>query len=160
MTKKKRKRSRGRRNGSGGERGWGDDQVIDEPERQRIQLSQADRALEWRGDDTSRPSQKFDMADGVEARSLDNGEITATLDAQSKPVRNCVLAAAENTDLAGTITVKWVVSGAGRVLKTKVSAFRYLFEHGLLECIRRASQQLRFPATGASTLVTVPIELS
>lgn len=99
------------------------------------------------------------MADGSEVRSLNDGEIRATLDAQSMPVRDCVIAGAANADLSGTITVKWVVAGTGRVIKTNVSAFRYLFEHGLLECIRRASQQLRFPATGTSTLVTVPIEL-
>lgn len=100
------------------------------------------------------------MADGSETRSLSDGEIRETLDAQSEPVRSCVVAGAANTDLSGTITVKWVVAGTGRVIKTKVSAFRYLFEHGLLECIRRASGKIHFPATGASTLVTVPIDLT
>lgn len=160
VTKPKRKRQRAQRNAAAGERGWGNEAAVDESEPQRVTLSQADRAMEWRGDDTSRPPQKIDMADSADARSLDDGEIRATLDAQSEPVRNCVIAGAANTDLVGTITVKWVVSGQGRVSKTKVHAFRYLFEHGLLECIRRAAQQMRFPATGASTLVIVPIQLS
>lgn len=156
--KPKRKRPRGA--AVAGERGWGDSGAVQDTAPQQVRLSAADRAVEWRGDDTSRPPQKIDMSDGTAARSLDDGEIRSTFDAQSGPVQSCVVAGATNTDLSGTITLKLVIDGTGRVSKTKVAAFHYMFEHGLLACIRRAVAQLQFPATGASTLVTLPIELS
>lgn len=157
--KSKPKRHRPRRGAPAEDRGWGEGDAEVEAAPQPVRLSAADRTVEWRGDDTSRPPQKLDMRDDSAARSLDDAEIRSTIDAQSAPVQACVVSAATNTDLTGTITVKLVVEGTGRVAKTKVSAFRYLFERGLLECIRTAVERFRFPATGASTLVTLPIQL-
>src|SRR5580704_12102677 len=146
---------------SGDESGWGDSGGGDDtPIVQLVQLSAADRVLEWRGDDTSRPPQKIDMANGTESRSLDDGEIRSTIDSQSGPAQSCVMAGATNTDLKGTITIKLVVDGNGRVIKSKVQAFHYMFEHGLLGCMQRAVGGMKFPATGTSTLVTMPVNFS
>jgi hypothetical protein len=147
---------------SGDESGWGDtggdgDQG---PIVQLVPLTAADRVLEWRGDDTSRPPQKIDMANGADARSLDDGEIQQVIASQSEPAQRCVTTAATNTDLKGTITVKLVVDGNGRVIKSKVQAFHYMFEHGLLGCMQHAVAGIKFPATGASTLVTLPVNFS
>jgi hypothetical protein len=66
---------------------------------------------------------------------------------------------ATNTDLRATITVKLVVDRGGRVTRSRVQAPHYLFEHGLLGCTQRALGRMHFPATGAATLVTLPINL-
>jgi hypothetical protein len=45
------------------------------------------------------------------------------------------------------------------VTRSRLEAPRYLFERGLLGCAQRALGRLRFPATGAPTLVTFPVHL-
>jgi hypothetical protein len=133
---------------------------IDEPELPELAvLTAADRALEWRGDDVTLPPQTIDMAGGGEARSLDDGEINATLASQVGPIKDCVVQGATNTDLRATITVKLVVDSRGRVIRSRIQAPHYLFEHGLLACAKRAVARMRFPATGAATLVTIPVNL-
>lgn len=138
-----------------------DDSGDDTPERppQLIQLSAADRAMEWRGDSTS-ISRKIDMNAPGDARPLEDGEINGAVSGQTGPVRQCVAAAATDTDLRGTITVKMVVEGTGKVSRSQLQAPHYMFGKGLLECAKRALSQLKFPATGAPTLVTFPIEFS
>ena len=160
--KKKRPRHRPTTGGGGGaittgdEQGWGSGDYVEETEPPPlVQLSAADRVLEWRGDDTTKSPQKIDMGNGAEARSLEDGEIRSTIDAQSGPAQSCVVTAATNTNLAGTINVKMIVDGNGRVIKSKVQAFHYMFEHGLLACVQRAVGRMKFPSTGAQTLVTM-----
>lgn len=167
VAKPKKKRPRHRPGGGGGgnvttgdEQGWGSADYVEETEPQLVQLTAADRVLEWRGDDTTRPTQKIDMANGAESRSLDDGEIRSTIDAQSGAAQSCVVTAATNTNLNGQISIKLVVDGNGRVTKSKVQAFHYMFEHGLLGCIQHAVGRMKFPATGASTLVTMPINFT
>ena len=145
---------------TGDEAGWGGSDYVEETEPALIQLSAADRAMEWRGDDTTRPTQKIDMAGGAEARSLDDGEIQSTISSQSGPVQSCVVAGATNTNLSGQVTVKLVVDGNGRVIKSKLQAFHYMFEHGLLACLQRALGHIKFPSTGSATLVTMPINFT
>ncbi len=146
---------------SGDEQGWGSDQGgDDEPAPQLVQLTAADRVMEWRGDDTTKPPQKIDMAGGAEARSLEDGEITSTITSQSAAAQQCVMTAATNTNLAGQISVKLIVDGSGHVTKSKVQAFHYMFEHGLLACMQGAVRKMKFPAVGGSTLVTMPINFS
>ena len=122
-----------------------------------VQLSAADRQLEWRGDDTSPPKQTIDMNGKGEARALDNGEIQSVIGSQSGGVQKCVVTAATNTDLSGTITVKMVVDGTGHVTRSRVEAPRYLHAHGVLACIQGTLRGWKFPATGAPTLVTLPV---
>ena len=122
-----------------------------------VQLSAADRALEWRGDDTSPKKQSLDMSNNAESRSLDNGEIQSAISSQSGGVQNCVMQAATNTDLSGTITVKMVVEGNGKVSRSRVQAPRYMFSQGLLACVKGKLAGWSFPATGAPTLVTLPV---
>ena len=40
-----------------------------------------------------------------------------------------------------------------------MQAPHYLLEHGLLACIQRALSRMHFPATGAPTVVTIPVNL-
>ncbi len=147
---------------NGDESGWNGNDTAEETELppQLIPLTPADRALEWRGDDTSQRPGKIDMANGAEQRSLDDGEIQSTISSQSGPAQACVVQAATNTNLSGTITVRMVVDGNGHVIKSKLQAPHYMFEHGLLACVKGALGHMKFPATGASTLVTMPINLT
>jgi hypothetical protein len=161
---KKKKRGRRHGGGGGGQQPGGDDadwansggEETEAPPR-LVQLTAADRALEWRGDDTSPPKQSIDMSSGGESRSLDNGEISNVISSSSGPVQQCVIDAATNTDLSGTITVKMVVEGTGKVSRSRVQAPRYLFSQGVLACIQRSLRGFHFPATGAPTLVTLPV---
>ena len=100
------------------------------------------------------------MGAAGEARSLEDGEIQATISGQSRAVQDCVVQGATNTDLHATITVQLVVDGTGKVIKTRLQAPRYLFDHGLLTCAKGAVGRMKFPATGAATLVTFPINLT
>lgn len=122
-------------------------------------LTDSDRRLEWRGDDVTLPTTKLDMGAGAEARKLDDNEINSTIGSQAGSVRDCVVQGATGTDLRATITVKLVVDGTGRVSKSKLQAPHYLFEKGLLGCVQKALGRMKFPATGAATLVTLPVNL-
>ena len=130
---------------------------VDEPE--PPPLTAADRALEWRGDDVTLPPRTVDMAEGREARPLEDAEINATLASQASGVKDCAAQAATGTDLRSTISVKFVVDGRGRVTRSRLEAPHYMLEHGLLGCTQRALARMRFPATGAPTLVSIPVEL-
>lgn len=123
-----------------------------------VQLSAADRALEWRGDDVSPPPRKLDMTN--DARALDDAEIQSTISSQSGPAQQCVVQSVPNAVLTGTITVKMVVDDKGHVTRSKVQAPHVLFERGLLPCVKGAVSRMKFPATGMPTLVTMPINLT
>ena len=162
---KTKKKKRGRRPGGiptnqpGGEdEDWANSGGGEETEPQKlVQLSASDRQLEWRGDDTSPPKQSLDMNSSAESRTLENGEISNVFSSQSGPTQECVIQAAANTDLSGTITVKMVVEGTGKVSRSRVQAPRYLHNQNVLSCIQRALRNMKFPATGAPTLVTLPV---
>lgn len=166
---KKKKRGGGRRPAGGGQNfaggededwansGGGGEET--EPPR-LVQLSAADRGMEWRGDDTSPGKKTLDMGDGAESRSLDNGEISSVIGSQSGGVQSCIVRAAANTDLSGTMTVKMVVEGNGRVTRSRLQAPRYMFSQGVLGCVQGAVKAMKFPATGAPTLVTLPVNLT
>lgn len=156
--KKKRPRRGGTSSGGGGNYDTtGDDYEVVEPE--PIKLSATDRRLEWRGEDVRLPPSRIDMEAGGDARPLDDSEIASTVSSQSDAVNDCVTKGAAGTDLRATITIKLLVDGNGRVTRSKLHAPRYLFEQGLLTCAQRALKQMKFPATGAPTLVTVPVTL-
>lgn len=136
------------------------DGEVDLVEPEPVRLTAADRALESRGDDVRLPAQTLDMAGGGgEARPLDDGEINQTINSQAGGIKDCVVSGATGTDLRATVTVKLVVDGRGRVIKSRIEAPHYLFEHGLLGCTQRAVGRIHFPATGAPTLVTLPVNL-
>lgn len=155
---KKKKKRRPRPPGTVVPPGAPDYEEYEETEPPLPVLTEADRRLEWRGDDTTLPATKIDMG-GAEARRLDDGEINSTIGSQSAGVRDCVVSGATNTDLQATITVKMVVDGTGRVSKSRIQAPRYMFEKGLLTCVQRSLARMKFPGTGAPTLVTLPVTL-
>ena len=156
--RKKKRRRPGTVTAGGGEVGPAEEAYYEETE-PLVELTAADRRLEWRGDDLTLPATKIDMGGGGEARPLEDGEINQTIARQAGGVRDCVVQGAVNTDLSATITVAMVVDGRGQVIKTKVQAPHYLFEKGLQGCVQRAARRMKFPATGAPTRVTLPVNL-
>lgn len=143
----------------GGDVQPGEDSELEETEPAPPPLTAAQRKLETRGDDVALPATRIDVGARGEARSLDDGEIRAAIAGQAGPVRDCVVHGATGTDLRATITVVMVVDGSGKVVRSRIEAPRYLFEQGLLACAQRAVGRWKFPATGAPTRVTLPVNL-
>jgi hypothetical protein len=155
----KRKRRRGGGGGGGGGAESGDLEGGDELA-PAVVLTEADRRMEWRGDDVALPSVKMDMAGGgAEGRPLDGREIQSTFAADGQAVLDCIVKATGAAELKATVTVKLLVEPSGRPVKSRVHAPAYLFGNGLLACAKRAIGGLRFPATGAHTVVTQPFDL-
>jgi hypothetical protein len=141
---------------------FGPDDSDDGPEETEVtvaKLTGADRALEWKGEDTTPGPQKLDMSSGSSNRALDDGEINSVVGSQANGVRDCIVQGATGTDLRGTITVQMLVGGNGKVSKTRVQAPHYMFEKGLLNCVQRATGRMKFPAVGGQTQVTLPVTL-
>lgn len=124
-----------------------------------VVLTAAERRVVWRGPEVVLPVARHDFRAEGAGRPLDRDEILSTVRDQSKAVVDCMVAATGQADLRATITVRMLVDGEGRVTKHRVQAPQYLFEHGLTGCLERAVSRLRFPATGAPTLVNAPFEL-
>jgi hypothetical protein len=168
--KPKKKRVRHKPSGGGGgptqpggndDEQWANQGDVEETEGPPVvQLSAADRAMEWRGDDVSPPPRKIDMSS--DARPLEDGEIQSTITSQSGAAQSCVVqsASAVNAAMTGVITVKMVIDAQGHVTRSKVQAPHYLFDHNLLPCLKGALGKMKFPATGMPTLVTMPINLT
>jgi hypothetical protein len=150
----KRKRRRG---GGGG--GGGGDVEAGEQLAPAVVLTEADRRMEWRGDEVALPSTRMDMAGGEEGRALDGREIQATIARDGQPMLDCIVKATGEAELEATVTVKLLVDPSGRPVKSRIQAPAYLFGNGLLACARRAIGRLGFPATGAHTVVTQPLDL-
>lgn len=125
-----------------------------------IAVSAADRVLEWRGDAVALPRATIDASSAAESRALEPGEVEQTTSSQGGTVKACVERAAANSDLRGTVTVQMLVDGSGRVTKVRVQAARYLVDHGVYDCARRAATAMHFPAVGGATIVTLPVTLS
>jgi hypothetical protein len=148
----KKKRGKGRR----GKRAGG---VEIQVEGEVPELSAADRKLEWKGDAVTMPSREMDFGSEGGGQPLSAGEINQVLGGQSQGILLCITSARGNAQLSATIIVKMLVEGDGRVSKTRVRAPAYLFAHGFYGCARKAARALRFPATGAPTVVEAPYDL-
>jgi hypothetical protein len=151
---KQRKRRRGRRAGGAVEGGAEVAEEVEIPT-----LTEADRALVWKGDAVALPPRQIDMAEGGESRSLDSGEINSVLRAQSGPMIDCIAQARGEAELDARIQVEMLVNGQGQPTRVRVRAPAYLFAHGFHACARKAMLGLRFPATGGHTVVSAPYDL-
>ena len=153
--KGKRHRRRGRKGNrrAGKEAGL---QVIDE----RIQLTAADRKMVWKGPAVALPERNLDLSSGGGGRSLEQSEISQAVGHGQDALVSCIAKARGQAELAANITIKFLVNGDGGIGKLRVRAPSYLLQHGLYPCASSAVRKLRFPSTGAATVVTVPLDLS
>lgn len=147
--KKRRKKRRRRRKGT--------DEVryVDEV----VELSAAERQSIWRGPKVSLPPKDVDFAGGG-GRPLNQSEIDAGIRSGRSAMVRCIGDSRGNAELRATITVKFLVDESGSVSTIRMRAPRYLFDNGFQACAARAVRSMRFPSTGAATVVTVPFELS
>jgi hypothetical protein len=148
---KKKRRKRGRRGN-----GEVELQEIDE----RIQLTAADRKMVWRGPKIVLPEKNMDFASGGGGRNLDQSEISDGVTGGEKRLMSCIAEARGQAELAANITLKFLVNDHGGVGKVRVQAPSYLLKNGLYNCATSAVRAMRFPGTGAATVVTVPLDLS
>lgn len=149
----KKKPRRGKRGGGGG----GGDEAGEAP---APVLSAADRERVWRGPAISLPSRSIDMGSDSSARPLESGEIDDVMRRSSQGVTGCIESALAGAELSGgSVELEMLVSGGGAVQKVRVGAPRWLMEHGFAECASAAARRLRFPATGAPTVVNAPFHL-
>jgi len=151
----KKKGKKRKRRGRGG-KGDAELQVIDE----RIVLTAADRKMMWKGPKVARPDKNMDFSEGGGGRVLNQGEIGDGVNSGQKRVVSCIAEARGQAELAANITLKFLVEAEGKVNKIRVQAPSYLFKQGLYPCIGSAVRSMRFPGTGAATVVTVPFDLS
>ena len=122
-------------------------------------LTAADRQLAWRGKKLALPQREVDFSAGEGGRSLSAGEINEVVKHHSQPVIDCIEKARGQADMRTAVTLELLVDGSGSVVKSRVRAPAYLFDQGFAACARGAARALRFPATGASTIVTAPYDL-
>lgn len=148
----KKKPRRGRRGGGGGD---GEGAELPAPV-----LSAADRERVWRGAALSLPTRSVDMGSESSARPLETGEIDDTMRRSSQPIMTCIEDALAGAELrGGEVALEMLVSGAGAVQKVRVGAPRWLMEHGFADCASAAARRIRFPATGAPTIVNAPFHV-
>lgn len=131
-------------------------QEIDE----RISLTAADRKMIWRGPEIAAPDSAVDFGAEGGGRRLNDDEIHGGVQSGQSAMVSCIAEARGQAELAAKITLKMLVSDRGSVSKVRVQAPSYLLKNGLYECASRSARNMRFPATGAATLVTVPFDLS
>jgi hypothetical protein len=148
-----RKARRRRRRASGGR---GDGEPVDSP---MIELTAADRRPVWRGDTVELPPRDVDLGAAGDERTLDQAEIDAGIATQSDRIVECITAARGDAELVATVELELLVDGGGRVTRSRVQAPLYLVNNGLAPCVRGAARAMRFAATGAPTIVRVPVDV-
>jgi hypothetical protein len=151
---RKKRRRKGRR-GKGG-----DEPVALQEIDERIVLTAADRTMVWRGPKITLPEKNMDFASGGGGRNLNQGEISDGVNSGQRRLMSCVAEARGQAELATKITLKILVEGDGNASKVRLQAPSYLMKNGLFPCASSAVRAMRFPGTGAATIVTVPLDLS
>ena len=122
-------------------------------------LSAADRAMTWRGAAITLPERSVDMADEREGRALTSSEIDEVMRRSSDPILACIREGMAGAELTGKLELELLVGEQGDVQKVRVGAPRWLMAHGAADCATAAARRLRFPATGAPTVVTAPFHI-
>jgi hypothetical protein len=123
------------------------------------ELGARDREVAWRGPAIETPTRRLDLTGARDGRQLSQDEIDRGIRSNAAAVTACVREARGDAPLAGTVTLELLVEGNGRATRSRVRAPRYLLDRGLLACSQRAVRGMRFAATGAPTIVTVPFEV-
>lgn len=122
-------------------------------------LTAADRAMVWRGPRIQLSGGTVDMGEASSGRPLGSSEIDPALERSAPAIVSCVEKSLAGAELRGQVRLEMLVSGDGTVRKVRVGAARWLIDHGLADCASRAARQIRFPATGADTIVDAPYHL-
>ena len=123
-------------------------------------LTAADHAMTWRGAAIALPTRDVDLGDEKSGgRALEAGEIDEVMQRASGPVLACIQDALAGAELAGEVRLEMLIGGGGEVQKVRVGAPRWLVSHGIADCASAAARRIRFPATGAPTVVNAPYHI-
>jgi hypothetical protein len=134
-----------------------------EPEPEPVKLSAADLRMVGQGDDLGRPDVlKLDLGDERETRELTQDDIDARFRGEEGAIVDCIMSARpdQETYVPGQVTVKFRIQRVGTVRGVRVEAPAILQRAGLYGCIKKVVGSLRFPASGASQIVSYPFKLS
>jgi hypothetical protein len=115
--------------------------------------------MTWRGPTISLPARDIDLGAADSSRPLDDREIDDVIERSSDAVLDCVREALAGASLEGEVRLNMLVTGDGKVTQVRVGAPRWLIEHGLAACASAAARRMRFPATGAATIVDAPYHI-
>ena len=117
------------------------------------------RAMTWRGPTIELPPRDIDLGAEDTSRPLENSEIDGVIARSSDAVLGCIREALAGASLEGDVHLDMLVTGDGVVSQVRVGAARWLFDHGLAACATAAARRMRFPATGAPTVVDAPYHI-
>ncbi len=117
------------------------------------------RAMTWRGPAISLPERDLDLGSDDSSRPLGDGEIDEVLQRSSDSVLDCIREGLAGASLEGDVVLQMLVTGDGKVSQVRVGAPRWLVDHGLADCVSAAARRMRFPATGAATIVDAPYHI-
>jgi len=129
------------------------------PEAPAPVLSASDRERVWRGPALSLPERSVDLGNDSEARPLRPDEIDDAMRRSAQPIMTCIETALAGAELSSEVELEMLVSGAGAVQKVRIGAPRWLMAHGFAECASAAARRVRFPGTGAATIVNAPFHV-
>lgn len=152
--KGKKKRKKRRAGGAGGGEEW-----VEETEAPAVVVSAADREMVWRGAAIKAPTRSVDMGSDGEQRPLSSDEIDATMNESSGGVLDCIRQGLAGAELSGQVALEMLVDPRGAVVKVRVGAPKWLMDHGFSDCAGSAARRIRFPATGAHTVVDAPFHI-
>ena len=119
----------------------------------------ADREMVWRGPAIKAPTRSVDMGSDGEQRPLSNDEIDSTMNDSSSGVLDCIRQALAGGELSGQVKLEMLVDPKGAVTKVRLGAPKWLMDHGFADCASSAARRIRFPATGAHTVVDAPFHI-
>jgi hypothetical protein len=122
-------------------------------------LAAADLAMTWRGAALSLPDRSIDLGTDDGGRPLEDGEINQVLERSSDPILSCIRDALAGAELRGEARLQLLVDESGAVTRVRVGAPRWLMDHGFADCATARARRIRFPATGAPTIVDAPYHI-
>ncbi|HEX4458838.1 MAG TPA: AgmX/PglI C-terminal domain-containing protein [Polyangia bacterium] len=130
----------------------------DSPAAPEVHLQPGDEKMRAEGDALGRP-EHLDLSE-PDAHELTQEELDQTFHEASPRIEKCITDALGDAPLeTGRVEVGLRVEKSGAVNRLRVEAPALLQRQGLTRCVRAAVTALRFPASGASSVVTYPFEL-
>jgi hypothetical protein len=74
-------------------------------------------------------------------------------------VLDCIRQSLAGAELSGEVKLQMLVDPKGGVSKVRLGAPKWLMDHGFADCASSAARRIRFPATGAATVVDAPFHI-
>jgi hypothetical protein len=123
-----------------------------------VHLKPGDEKMLAEGDGLGRP-EKIDLSE-PDARELSQEDLDSGFRGANPRIEKCITDALGDAPLeTGRVEVGFRVEKSGQVSRVRVEAPALLQHQGLTRCIRGAVASLKFPASGAASVVTYPFEL-